>query len=330
MRVPFAEDLRRVTALLGVDGDEAVVTRLRPEDDDRRAAAACPCRAGDSGTRAPARGRRPAEGRGSRARMTAPPRRPRLHPRPPCAAQEARRRGSAAAGGPGSPPIVAGRCSWSAVAASTGAGIAFSAGCDLNALQPVEIGQNSFVYADDGSLLGTIPAERNREPVPMSAMTPWLAKATVAIEDRRFYEHGGVDYLGIARARGPTSRPARSCRAARRSRSSSCATSTPGRSGRSTARSRRPASRSSCRASWSKTKILNDYLNTVYYGNHAYGVEAAAQTYFSEHARGPDAPPGGAASPGCRRRRRSTTRSTIRRRRCSGATRCCRRCSGLR
>jgi membrane peptidoglycan carboxypeptidase len=87
-----------------------------------------------------------------------------------------------------------------AVVASTGAGIAFSAGCDLNALQPVEIGQNSFVYADDGSLLGTIPAERNREPVPMSAMTPWLAKATVAIEDRRFYQHGGVDYLGIARA----------------------------------------------------------------------------------------------------------------------------------
>ena len=34
----------------------------------------------------------------------------------------------------------------------------------------------------------------------MGAMSPWLAKATVAIEDRRFYEHGGIDYLGIARA----------------------------------------------------------------------------------------------------------------------------------
>ena len=32
-------------------------------------------------------------------------------------------------------------------------------------------------------------------------------------------------------------------------------------------------------------QILNDYLNTVYYGNHAYGVEAAAQTYFSKHAK---------------------------------------------
>src|SRR5205814_3778069 len=34
----------------------------------------------------------------------------------------------------------------------------------------------------------------------------------------------------------------------------------------------------------SKRQILNEYLNTVYYGNHAYGVEAAAQTYFSRHA----------------------------------------------
>src|ERR1700722_7682852 len=65
------------------------------------------------------------------------------------------------------------------VPVSTGAGIAFSAGCDLSALKPVEIGQNSFVYADDGSLLGTIPAERNREPVSADAMSPWLSKATV-------------------------------------------------------------------------------------------------------------------------------------------------------
>ena len=36
---------------------------------------------------------------------------------------------------------------------------------------------------------------------------------------------------------------------------------------------------------WSKERILKEYLNTVYYGNHAYGVEAAAQTYFSKHAR---------------------------------------------
>src|SRR5205085_3266503 len=37
---------------------------------------------------------------------------------------------------------------------------------------------------------------------------------------------------------------------------------------------------------WSKDKILQAYMNQVYYGNHAYGIEAAAQTYFSRHAHG--------------------------------------------
>ena len=86
------------------------------------------------------------------------------------------------------------------VAAGIGAGTALSASCDLSSLHPVAIGQNSFVYAADGSLLGAIPAERNREPVALDRISPWLPKATVAVEDRRFYQHGGVDYEGIARA----------------------------------------------------------------------------------------------------------------------------------
>src|SRR5690242_14830184 len=81
-----------------------------------------------------------------------------------------------------------------------GAGVALSAGCNLNSLRPVEIGQNSFVYARDDSLLGSIPAERNREPVALRHIAKWVPRATIAIEDRRFYQHGGVDYEGIARA----------------------------------------------------------------------------------------------------------------------------------
>jgi len=86
------------------------------------------------------------------------------------------------------------------VTAGLGAGAALSQSCDLNSLRPVEIGQNSFVYALDGSVLGSIPAERNREPVSLARMSKWLPRSTIAIEDRRFYEHGGVDYIGIARA----------------------------------------------------------------------------------------------------------------------------------
>ena len=52
-----------------------------------------------------------------------------------------------------------------ALLAGFGAGTALSVSCDLGALRPIAIGQNSFVYAADGTLLGSIPAERNREPV---------------------------------------------------------------------------------------------------------------------------------------------------------------------
>ena len=78
--------------------------------------------------------------------------------------------------------------------------VAFGADCDLKTLRPVSIGQNSFIYAADNSILGAIPAEKNRQPVPLRRISAWMPKATVAIEDRRFYEHGGVDAEGIARA----------------------------------------------------------------------------------------------------------------------------------
>src|SRR6266496_29131 len=80
------------------------------------------------------------------------------------------------------------------VAASfTGAAVWMSS-CNLNSLKPVEVGENSFIYAADGSLLGSIPAEKNRQPVPMARISSWVPKATIAIEDRRFYDHGALDW----------------------------------------------------------------------------------------------------------------------------------------
>src|SRR5437016_2404019 len=79
-----------------------------------------------------------------------------------------------------------------AAAAAIGGTVALGARCDLKSLTPVAVGQNSFVYAADGSELGVIPAERNRTPVSRAQMSPWVPKSTVAIEDRRFYVHGGV------------------------------------------------------------------------------------------------------------------------------------------
>jgi hypothetical protein len=69
--------------------------------------------------------------------------------------------------------------------------------------QPVDKGAVSSVYAADGSLLGAIPAERNRQPIRLSRMSHWVPAATIAIEDRRFYSHGGLDPTGIAVSTDP-------------------------------------------------------------------------------------------------------------------------------
>ena len=176
---------------------------------------------------------------------------------------------------------------FAAVAATIGlgAGVALSAGCNLSSLRPVEIGQNSFVYAADGSLLGSIPAERNRVPVSLGQMSQWLPRATIAVEDRRFYQHGGVDYVGIARAAWED------LLAGRAVQGGSTITQQLVRqlyTGSEKTLSRKL--KEACLAikladKWPKSTILDDYLNTVPYGNHAYGVEAAAETYFSKHAK---------------------------------------------
>src|ERR671913_288472 len=75
-----------------------------------------------------------------------------------------------------------------ATAAGIGGGaavLAYGSSCDLDSLRSVEIGTNSFVYAADGSLLGSIPAEKNREPVRLSRVSKWMRLGTIAIEDRR-------------------------------------------------------------------------------------------------------------------------------------------------
>ncbi len=60
--------------------------------------------------------------------------------------------------------------------------------------------QNSVVYAASGERLGFIPAAQLRQRVPSSSIPAYLKQAIVAVEDRRFYKHKGVDYKGILRA----------------------------------------------------------------------------------------------------------------------------------
>jgi penicillin-binding protein 1A len=70
----------------------------------------------------------------------------------------------------------------------------------LASLKPVQKGRSSAIYAADGSLIGFIRASSIRQPVPSRALPQNLKYATVAIEDRNFFEHGAIDPAGIVRA----------------------------------------------------------------------------------------------------------------------------------
>ena len=171
------------------------------------------------------------------------------------------------------------------VSGFTGAAVWMSS-CDLNSLRPVDVGQNSFVYAADGSLLGSIPAEKNRQPVDLSDMSKWVPRATVAIEDRRFWQHGALDYAGIVRALFAN------VRAGHVVQGGSTITQQLARnlyikkpSQTFTRKATEACLAIKLARERSKRWILNAYINQVFYGNHAYGVEAAAQTYFSKRAR---------------------------------------------
>jgi penicillin-binding protein 1A len=163
--------------------------------------------------------------------------------------------------------------------------LAYGSSCDLDSLQSVDIGANTFVYAADGSLLGSIPAERNREPIIAADMSPWVRKATIAIEDRRFLEHDGIDVEGIARA------AVENLRAGEIVEGGSTITQQLVRNlyiSREQTVQRKV--KEACLATkldraWTKQRILTEYLNQSFYGNRAYGIEAAAQTYFSKPAK---------------------------------------------
>ena len=158
-------------------------------------------------------------------------------------------------------------------------------GCNLDALRPISLGENSFLYANDGSLLGVIPSRTNRQPLKLDAMSPWLPAATIAIEDRRFYEHGGLDYQGIARAFYKDIAAGRVVQGGSTITQELVRNLYIGSNERTISRKLKEACLANKLAQrLSKRQILEAYLNEVYYGRHAYGAQAGAETFFSTSA----------------------------------------------
>jgi penicillin-binding protein 1A len=170
-------------------------------------------------------------------------------------------------------------------AAFTGRALVYGS-CDLASLRPVSLGSNSFLFARDGSLLGVIPSMTNRQPLQLGKMSPWLPKATIAIEDSRFWQHGALDYKGIARALYKDLNAGQIVEGGSTITQQLVRNLYIGKSERTFSRKVKEA----CLAEklskqWSKEQILAAYLNEVFYGRHAYGAQAGAQTFFSTSAK---------------------------------------------
>jgi penicillin-binding protein 1A len=170
-------------------------------------------------------------------------------------------------------------------ATAAGGAVYFGASCDLSSLRPVRQTDSSLVYGANGSLIGVLPAVENRTAVPRDEIGAWMPKATVAIEDRRFYQHGGVDPVGILRAL------VTDVSAGHIVQGGSTITQELVRNlYLSPEQTLQRKVVEACLAiklarAWPRDRILTAYLNDVYYGNHAYGIQAAAETYFSVPAR---------------------------------------------
>ncbi|GLS43125.1 transglycosylase domain-containing protein [Methylobacterium brachythecii] len=143
---------------------------------------------------------------------------------------------------------------------------------------------NIAILASDGSLLAN-RGETGGRTVSIKELPPYLPRAFVAIEDRRFYDHFGVDPVGIARAVVQN--------VTRRGVSQGGSTLTQQLAKNLFLTPERSASRKIQEAilalwlehKYSKDEILELYLNRVYFGAGAYGVEAAAQRYFGKPAK---------------------------------------------
>lgn len=171
-------------------------------------------------------------------------------------------------------------------------------------LKELPLPEKSVILAADGTLLATF-FEQNRVVVPLSEIAPIMQKAVIAVEDRRFYEHSGVDPMGMLRAAVASSAgdkqgastltqqyvknvfldaAERAETPAERARLRAEAKVNDGAEG--IARKLREAKIAiTLEKTMTKDQILEKYLNIAAFGASVYGVESAARYYFSKSAK---------------------------------------------
>ena len=145
--------------------------------------------------------------------------------------------------------------------------------------------QRSIVYAGDGSVLGVLHDDIDRQLVPLSQIPQHVRDAVITAEDRKFWEHEGYDVEGIGRAL------VANARAGVVTQGGSTITQQLAKSevGDETSLERKLIELTYAVAlerEFTKEQLLERYLNQVYFGNGAYGIAAAAEEYFGHDQPG--------------------------------------------
>jgi penicillin-binding protein 1A len=142
------------------------------------------------------------------------------------------------------------------------------------------LAQRSVVYARDGSVLAVLHAEEDRVPVALDQVPPHVLRAVLDAEDERFFEHGPLDLRSLLRA-AVTNLEAGGVEEGGSTITQQLVKIELLTSKKDVQRKLKEAVLAvELEKQYTKTQILERYLNAVYFGNGAYGLQAAAQTYF--------------------------------------------------
>lgn len=155
---------------------------------------------------------------------------------------------------------------------------------------PIPQAQTSFFYDMNGNLITRLPSAQDRRVVKLDAMSPRMLTATIAVEDRGFYGHGAIDVRSTVRAFWVDLRYGGVYQGGSTITQQLVKNVYTGSHRNLIRKVKEAVLAVKLESQKSKSEILELYLNTVYFGRGAYGVQAASQVYFHKDAKDLDWP----------------------------------------
>ncbi|MEA1959998.1 MAG: PBP1A family penicillin-binding protein [Bacillota bacterium] len=159
----------------------------------------------------------------------------------------------------------------------------FAVGFSLQ-LPEIKVPESSVLYDVKGRPLNGL-AEENRISIPLENISPYFLQAVIAVEDNNFYEHYGVDFRGLLRAVYSNLKKQEIVAGGSTITQQTAKNLFLGNERTFIRKIKEFFYAIQLERSYSKDEILEMYCNTIYFGEGAYGVEVASETYFAQNAK---------------------------------------------